>query len=104
MCTHTSQPTHRSRSISHQDCTPLTPRFICRSSMQSTGQTSRHDSQPVQLSALITASSLGSFLRGPCLAISQPFGFPSPCLSETQAGVLEIAPIPIRSVSEEELQ
>src|SRR5271163_3400307 len=37
--------------------------------MQSTGQTSRQDSQPVQLSALMTASSLGSFLRGPCLAI-----------------------------------
>src|SRR6185295_14933198 len=37
--------------------------------MQSTGQTSRHASQPVQLSALMTASSLGSFLRGPALAI-----------------------------------
>src|SRR5438874_2527278 len=37
--------------------------------MQSTGQTSRHDSQPVQLSALMIATSLGSFLRGPALAI-----------------------------------
>lgn len=37
--------------------------------MQSTGQTSMHASQPVQLSAVITASSLGSFLRGPCLAM-----------------------------------
>ena len=37
--------------------------------MQSTGQTSRHASQPVQLSALMTANSLGSFLRGPSLAI-----------------------------------
>src|SRR5262245_36912338 len=37
--------------------------------MQSTGQTSRHDSQPVQLSALMTAISFGSFLRGPALAI-----------------------------------
>src|SRR4051812_24299506 len=39
--------------------------------MQSTGQTSRHDSQPVQLSALIIATSFGSFLRGPALAISK---------------------------------
>src|SRR5437773_837120 len=39
--------------------------------MQSTGQTSRHASHPVQLSALITANSLGSFLRGPCLAITE---------------------------------
>ena len=39
--------------------------------MQSTGQTSRHDSQPVQLSALMIATSLGSFLRGPALAISK---------------------------------
>src|SRR5687767_3184952 len=39
--------------------------------MQSTGQTSRHDSQPVQLSALMIATSLGSFLRGPALAIYQ---------------------------------
>jgi hypothetical protein len=31
--------------------------------MQSTGQTSTHASQPVQLSALTTASALGSFLR-----------------------------------------
>src|SRR6476620_12380191 len=37
--------------------------------MQSTGQTSRHDSQPVQLSALIIATSLGSFFLGPALAI-----------------------------------
>jgi hypothetical protein len=37
--------------------------------MQSTGQTSKHASQPVQLSALMTANSLGSFLRGPCFAI-----------------------------------
>src|SRR5207237_9941452 len=31
--------------------------------MQSTGHTSMHASQPVQLSALTTASALGSFLR-----------------------------------------
>src|SRR5947199_7138947 len=31
--------------------------------MQSTGQTSMHASQPVQLSARTTASSLGNFLR-----------------------------------------
>src|SRR5688572_16289210 len=67
--TQTSQPTHRSISISHQDCTPLTPMFMDRISIQSTGQTSKHDSQPVQLSALMTATSLGNFLRGPCLAI-----------------------------------
>src|ERR1700722_5532414 len=40
--------------------------------MQSTGQTSRQASQPVQLSALITATSLGSFLRAPDLAIAFP--------------------------------
>src|SRR6478752_1409934 len=39
--------------------------------MQSTGQTSRHDSHPVQLSALMIATSFGSFLRGPTLAISK---------------------------------
>jgi hypothetical protein len=32
--------------------------------MQSTGQTSMHASQPVQLSARMTANSFGSFLRG----------------------------------------
>jgi hypothetical protein len=37
--------------------------------MQSTGQTSRHASQPVQLSALMTATSFGSFFREPALAI-----------------------------------
>jgi hypothetical protein len=37
--------------------------------MQSTGQTSKHDSQPVQLSALMTATSFGSFLREPALAM-----------------------------------
>src|SRR5229473_1821516 len=37
--------------------------------MQSTGQTSRQASHPVQLSALITATSLGSFLRDPLFAI-----------------------------------
>src|SRR5262245_42581152 len=68
MWTHTSQPTHRSRSISHHCCVPFTtPRSIFFSSMQSTGQTSRHDSQPVQLSALMTANSFGTFLRGPAL-------------------------------------
>jgi hypothetical protein len=40
--------------------------------MQSTGQTSRQASQPVQLSALITATSLGSFLRAPDFAITFP--------------------------------
>src|SRR5215210_7856295 len=70
MWTHTSQPTHRSRSISHHCCVPFTmPRSIVLISMQSTGQTSRHDSQPVQLSALMTANSFGTFLRGPSLAI-----------------------------------
>src|SRR3954454_24322103 len=69
MWTQTSQPTQRSKSISHQDWFPLTPSFISNRLMQSTGQTSRHDSQPVQLSALMTAKALGSFLRGPCLAI-----------------------------------
>src|SRR3990172_2254389 len=70
MCTQTSQPTHRSRSISHHCCVPLMmPRSIFFSSMQSTGQTSRHDSQPVQLSALMTANSFGTFLRGPALAM-----------------------------------
>src|SRR5262249_5628434 len=71
MWTHTSQPTQRSRSISHHCCVPFTmPRSIFFTSMQSTGQTSRHDSQPVQLSALITANSLGTFLRGPSFAIT----------------------------------
>src|SRR5258708_19346424 len=37
--------------------------------MQSTGQTSRDASQPVQLSALITATSLGSFFLEPVFAI-----------------------------------
>src|SRR5262245_36464840 len=37
--------------------------------MQSTGQTSRHASHPVQLSALITATSLGSFFRDPLFAM-----------------------------------
>src|SRR5437763_6740907 len=69
MWTQTSQPTHRSRSISHHDWLPFTAWCIDFSSMQSTGQTSRHDSQPVQLSALITANSLGTFLRGPSLAM-----------------------------------
>src|SRR3954467_9042866 len=70
MCTQTSQPTQRSRSISHHCCVPFTmPRSIIFSSMQSTGQTSRHDSQPVQLSALMTANSFGTFLRGPSLAM-----------------------------------
>src|SRR6478672_2792786 len=72
MWTHTSQPTHRSKSISHHCCVPFTmPRSIFFSSMQSTGQTSRHDSQPVQLSALITANSFGTFLRGPSLAMGE---------------------------------
>src|SRR3954471_9240400 len=72
MWTQTSQPTHRSKSISHHCWVPFTmPRSIVRISMQSTGQTSRHDSQPVQLSALMTANSLGTFLRGPSLAIIQ---------------------------------
>jgi hypothetical protein len=38
--------------------------------MQSTGQTSTHDWQPVQLSALMTATSLGSFLRTPFFAMA----------------------------------
>src|SRR6185369_17193993 len=80
MWTHTSQPTHRSKSISHHCCVPFTmPRSIFFSSMQSTGQTSRHDSQPVQLSALMTANSLGTFLRGPSLAI---FTKPRPLVAE----------------------
>ena len=38
------------------------------------GQTSRHASQPVQLSALMTATSLGSFFRPPALRhLSRPF-------------------------------
>src|SRR6266508_5181550 len=47
--------------------------------MQSTGQTSTHASQPVQLSAQTTASSLGSFLRAfPApLAMSQLLCFGS---------------------------
>src|SRR5882757_6900480 len=70
MWTQTSHPTHRSRSISHHCCVPFTmPRSMVLISMQSTGQTSRHDSQPVQLSALMTANSLGTFLRGPSLAM-----------------------------------
>src|SRR5690348_11062956 len=72
MWTHTSQPTQRSRSISHHCWVPFTmPRSIFLSSMQSTGQTSRHDSQPVQLSALMTANSFGTFLRGPSLAMAR---------------------------------
>ena len=75
MWTHTSQPTQRSRSISHHCCVPFTmPRSIFFSSMQSTGQTSRHDSQPVQLSALMTANSFGTFLRGPSLAMCRVEG------------------------------
>src|SRR5260221_14696696 len=69
MWTQTSQPTQRSRSISHQLCMPGLSPYCWILTMQSTGQTSKHASQPVQLSALMTASSLGSFLRGPCLAI-----------------------------------
>jgi len=70
MCTQTSQPTHVSMSISHHCCVPFKmPRSIVIMWMQSTGQTSRHDSQPVQLSALIIASSLGTFFRGPFFAI-----------------------------------
>ena len=42
--------------------------------MQSTGQTSRHASQPVQLSALMIATSLGNFLRAPDLAMIRPEG------------------------------
>src|SRR5437868_78990 len=41
--------------------------------MQSTGQTSRQASQPVQLSALITATSLGSFFRDPLFAMQRTF-------------------------------
>ena len=59
-----------SMSISHQLCRLCIPGYCCTLMMQSTGQTSRHASHPVQLSALITANSLGSFLRGPCLAIN----------------------------------
>src|SRR5262249_17537843 len=42
--------------------------------MQSTGQTSTHASQPVQLSARTTASSLGSFF----LALPAPSAIPPP--------------------------
>src|SRR6185436_4289049 len=73
MWTQTSQPTHRSRSISHQAWFPFTPSFISSRLMQSTGQTSRQDSQPVQLSALMTARALGSFLRGPAFAMTKSF-------------------------------
>src|SRR5262245_50535692 len=47
--------------------------------MQSTGQTSIHASQPVQLSARTTASSLGSFFRGfpAALAIVNPLTWPA---------------------------
>ena len=62
------------RSISHHCCVPFTtPRSIVSSSIQSTGHTSKHDSQPVQLSAFMTANSLGSFLRGPFFAMSVAF-------------------------------
>src|SRR5271156_5455525 len=71
MWTQTSQPTHRSRSISHQLCKLYMLSYCWILKMQSTGQTSRQASQPVQLSALMTASSFGSFLRGPCLAIGR---------------------------------
>jgi len=45
---------------------PNTGNDGCRgaAAADSAGHTSRHDSQPVQLSALITASSLGRFFRG----------------------------------------
>src|SRR5262245_39686364 len=85
MCTHTSQPTHRSRSISQKLCKFWNWSYCCTFTMQSTGQTSRQASQPVQLSALMTASSLGSFFRGPCLAIVGSLGSwcwglrPGPC-------------------------
>jgi hypothetical protein len=42
--------------------------------MQSTGQTSMQASQPVQLSARMTASSFGSFLR----ALPAPFAMTKP--------------------------
>src|SRR5262245_30887460 len=41
--------------------------------MQSTGQTSRHASHPVQLSALMTATSFGSFFRDPLFAMCSTF-------------------------------
>jgi len=56
-------------SISHQLWRLWNWSYCCTLMMQSTGQTSRQLSQPVQLSALMTASSLGSFLRGPAFAM-----------------------------------
>src|SRR5512145_2180245 len=73
MWTQTSHPTQRSRSISHQLWRFWKWSYCWILTMQSTGQTSRQASQPVQLSALITASSLGSFLRGPALAMERTF-------------------------------
>src|SRR5579875_617078 len=71
--------------------------------MQSTGQTSMQASQPVQLSALTTANSLGSFLR----ALPAPFammtlesptcqsdGFPSILASRTLKASTLLAPHP----------
>src|SRR4029078_1076962 len=69
MWTQTSQPTQRSRSISHHDCRLYMLSYCWIFMMQPTGRTARQASQPVQLSALMTASSLGSFLRGPALAM-----------------------------------
>lgn len=68
IATQTSQPTQRSTSISQNDCSTemSTPGTLM---IQSTGQTSRHDSQPVQLSALMTATSFGSFFLDPAFAI-----------------------------------
>src|SRR5579872_2978816 len=53
--------------------------------MQSTGQTSKHASQPVQLSALITATSLGSFFRDPLFAIRSTLGVPSQIIESANA-------------------
>src|SRR5262249_10183429 len=51
--------------------------------MQSTGQTSTHASQPVQLSARTTANALGTFFR----ALPAPFAMVSP-LSRDDKGIL----------------
>src|SRR3954447_3860011 len=52
--------------------------------MQSTGQTSMHASQPVQLSARMTASSLGNFLR----VLPAPLAMNRPRSEPRRAGVV----------------
>src|SRR2546427_13033964 len=62
-CTQILQPMHSSNRICTFGMTTLMPSDVSRGvcSMQSTGQKLTHASQPVQLSGMTTASSLGFF-------------------------------------------